>query len=164
MSNGALNTIPSDPIAPWVIALQRLRSLLKQLPNFNHLDYHYEWYNLLGLTHFSCFILVGGGCHPKSIHFIVILGCGMRLIGKTLLNVGAPEQAARKLRKSQLIGGRSIPRNCFMGGQETNCRINHLIFKITQKGKGLSLWFCPTPNYKDIESNLLTSFHTPWNK
>ena len=25
-----------------------VRPLLKQLPYFNHLDYHYEWYNLLG--------------------------------------------------------------------------------------------------------------------
>lgn len=56
------------------------------------------------------------------------------------------------------------PRNCFVGGQETNCRINHLIFQITQDGKVLSLWFYPTPNHKDIESKLLGSIHTQWNR
>lgn len=35
----------------WVIAPQLPRPLFKQLPNFNHLDYHYEWYKLLGAGH-----------------------------------------------------------------------------------------------------------------
>jgi hypothetical protein len=40
------------------------------------------------------------------------------------------------------------PRNCFVGGQETNCRINNLVFQTTQASKSLSLWFYSTAQHK----------------
>ena len=56
------------------------------------------------------------------------------------------------------------PRNSFVGGQETNCRINHLILQTTQASKDLSLWFYPTEEHKKIEEELLRTMNTPWNR
>ena len=56
------------------------------------------------------------------------------------------------------------PRNCFVGGQETNCRINHLIFQAVQENQRVSLWFYATAQYKKLESQLLQTVPTPWNR
>ena len=37
--------------------------------------------------------------------------------------------------------GTISPRNCFKGGQETNCRINNLILLTSKSGIELALWF-----------------------
>lgn len=60
--------------------------------------------------------------------------------------------------------GNISPRNCFIGGQETNCRVNNLIFNEAKLGSVLSLWFLETDNYKYIEQKLRNSMHPPWNR
>ena len=40
------------------------------------------------------------------------------------------------------------PRNCYKGGQETNCRINNLIYRDTKTGAGFELWFHPVEGDK----------------
>ena len=40
------------------------------------------------------------------------------------------------------------PRNCYKGGQQTNCRINNLIFVDAKTGVSLNLWFYPTESNK----------------
>jgi hypothetical protein len=50
--------------------------------------------------------------------------------------------------------GNISPRNCFVGGQETNFRINNLIFQQISAGLEISLWFFYTLNYKSIENQL----------
>ena len=67
-------------------------------------------------------------------------------------------------RRYNLGYGIISPKNCFVGGQETNCRINHLILQLIQTGKRLSLWFYPTAKHKEVESKLRASIHTPWNR
>ena len=56
------------------------------------------------------------------------------------------------------------PRNCFKGGQETNCRINNLILQETSQSNHLYLWFFETDDYKNIESPLLSNRNPEWNK
>lgn len=41
--------------------------------------------------------------------------------------------------------GNISPKNCFNGGQETNCRLNSLIYAEAQAESRLSLWFFHTP-------------------
>lgn len=59
------------------------------------------------------------------------------------------------------------PRNCFKGGQSTNCRINHLVLEATLKGNKLSLFFFETKTgaeASDLEAELIRSIGKPvWN-
>lgn len=60
--------------------------------------------------------------------------------------------------------GNISPRNCFAGGQETNCRINNQILHEAIQGNEISLWFFETEDYKSIEDILLSSNNPDWNK
>lgn len=60
--------------------------------------------------------------------------------------------------------GNISPRNCFVGGQETNCRINNLILDEARTGADVSLWFLQTSTYKLIEQALRRSKRPPWNR
>lgn len=89
--------------------------------------------------------------------------CGVYALvsGKEVMYIGECVDLSQRYNMGY---GTISPRNCFVGGQETNCRINHLVFEITKKRKRLSLWFYPTPNHKDVERILLASIRTPWNR
>ena len=64
--------------------------------------------------------------------------------------------------------GTISPRACFTGGQETNCRINNLIYRGTKIGAGFDLWFHPIVGGKQarltVESRLVAALRPPWNK
>lgn len=60
--------------------------------------------------------------------------------------------------------GNISPRNCFVGGQETNCRINHLVLSEGLRLKTVSLWFYATNKYKDIEERLRAATELEWNR
>ena len=60
--------------------------------------------------------------------------------------------------------GNISPRNCFIGGQETNCRLNNLIFNSAMKGKTISVWFHATEQHKQVESELRSSQDVEWNR
>jgi len=60
--------------------------------------------------------------------------------------------------------GNISPRNCFVGGQETNCRINNLILSAAVSGKNISLCFLKADNYKSIEAELRCQVHLDWNR
>jgi len=56
------------------------------------------------------------------------------------------------------------PRNCFVGGQETNCRLNNLIYQAANARRKISLWFMQTEDYKAVERKLLESVSPEWNR
>ena len=60
--------------------------------------------------------------------------------------------------------GNISPKNCYKGGQETNCRLNNLIYMATVSGERLSLWFFGTTNYKAVELELRQHLSPPWNR
>ena len=64
--------------------------------------------------------------------------------------------------------GQISPKKCFIGGQETVCRLNTLIFKSLDKGEVLSLWFHSVENNKAslnaVEHALIDSLQPIWNK
>jgi len=64
--------------------------------------------------------------------------------------------------------GAISPRNCFKGGQETNCRINNLILQAARRGEVLSLWFLPTLLSKservDLEWQVIRTLRPGWNQ
>ena len=64
--------------------------------------------------------------------------------------------------------GRISPRNCYQGGQETNCRINNLIYRESKTGTEFDLWFHPIDGGKHarlaVESELTGALKPPWNR
>ena len=60
--------------------------------------------------------------------------------------------------------GNISPRNCFVGGQETNCRINNLIYMEAVKSKSVVLWFYQTTMYKEVEDQLRRNQSLDWNR
>lgn len=60
--------------------------------------------------------------------------------------------------------GNISPRNCFRGGQETNCRLNNLIFLAAENGARVHLWFHKTPDYKTTELEILSIKQWQWNR
>jgi hypothetical protein len=60
--------------------------------------------------------------------------------------------------------GNLSPKNCFKGGQETNCRLNNLIYTAAQAKEHVSLWFFQTTDYKSIEAALRSALNPVWNR
>jgi hypothetical protein len=60
--------------------------------------------------------------------------------------------------------GNISPRNCFKGGQETNCRINKLIYNAAKNGDDISLLFLNTGNHRTIENGLILMNGPDWNR
>lgn len=60
--------------------------------------------------------------------------------------------------------GNISPKNCFEGGQQTNCRINHLILETVRNGGQVSLWVEETQDRKQREIELIEQCDPPWNK
>jgi hypothetical protein len=60
--------------------------------------------------------------------------------------------------------GQISPKNCFVGGRQTNCRINMLILEAARSGATVNLYFHPSSDHKALESMLLCrSDKPPWN-
>jgi len=59
--------------------------------------------------------------------------------------------------------GSISPRNCYVGGQETNCRINQAILQERKSGHSIELYFFPTQNYDYVETELIQHFKPRWN-
>ena len=55
------------------------------------------------------------------------------------------------------------PRNCYVGGQSTNCKMNKVVLEYFERGKGIHLYFYPTKDYKRVERELLSKMRTPYN-
>ena len=60
--------------------------------------------------------------------------------------------------------GNISPRNCYKGGQDTNCRLNNLIYSAASEGCKIDLWFHQTNNYKIVELELLALQKWLWNR
>jgi hypothetical protein len=56
------------------------------------------------------------------------------------------------------------PRNCFFGGQETNCRINSLVLEANNRGMRVELLFHETEWRHDLEASLIGTLSPEWNK
>jgi hypothetical protein len=73
-------------------------------------------------------------------------------------------ECASLSRRFNMGYGNISPRNCFLDGQETNCRINSLVHIFSTQGVELSLWFLRTNDYKSIEEALRMKLKPEWNR
>ena len=55
------------------------------------------------------------------------------------------------------------PRNCYVGGQVTNCKINAMILKEYLDGKKIYLYFYETIDYERVEQKLINGLNPPYN-
>ena len=55
------------------------------------------------------------------------------------------------------------PRNCFKGGQSTNCKVNHRILLAAQDGLAVRLWIRQTASPGPLEERLIAKLAPPWN-
>ncbi|WP_193368038.1 GIY-YIG nuclease family protein [Pelagibius marinus] len=64
--------------------------------------------------------------------------------------------------------GSISPRNCFDGGQPTNCRLNAAILVAVKKGQRLDLWFHATEGSREerqaAETRLIMDLRPVWNR
>jgi hypothetical protein len=60
--------------------------------------------------------------------------------------------------------GNISPKNCYKGGQETNCRLNSLIHQSVSVGSPVRLWFHQTPEYKALEADMRRQLRPEWNR
>ena len=59
--------------------------------------------------------------------------------------------------------GNISPRNCYLGGQSTNCKMNKVVLEYAKKNSPIRLYFYPTQNYKQVELELLRNISTKYN-
>lgn len=55
------------------------------------------------------------------------------------------------------------PKNCYRGGQPTNCKINRRVLDVTKAGGRVDLYFYPTSQRKAVEQELIARYAPPWN-
>lgn len=59
--------------------------------------------------------------------------------------------------------GNISPKNCYKGGQSTNCKVNKLILNTYKKGSKIELFFYETSNRFEIEETLIRKMKPLWN-
>ena len=59
--------------------------------------------------------------------------------------------------------GNISPKNCFVGGQTTNCKMNKVVLQKYSEGKKIDVYFYATPNYTAVEKELLDCVNTIYN-
>lgn len=101
------------------------------------------------------------------------IGRNVHQAGLYVLTVNeAPVYAGECVNLSKRWGpngyGGISPRNCYDGGQPTNCRINNKILVEARNGASLALWFLlfegSTDARRRAETELIQALRPPWNK
>ena len=82
-----------------------------------------------------CRIRITDGAFDEGVYLVTVDG-SIRYVGRC--------QDARQ-RWGQRGYGLISPRNCYNGGQLTNCKINHRVLEQAQAGRSIELWFMETP-------------------
>jgi hypothetical protein len=59
--------------------------------------------------------------------------------------------------------GTISPRNCYVKGQPTNCKINRRVLEVSQAGGRVDLYFYRTPERQTVEEQLIADCSPPWN-
>jgi hypothetical protein len=83
-------------------------------------------------------------------------------VGEKVVYIGECQNLSA--RYSETGYGSISPRNCFEGGQQTNCRINNLILQMARKRKLIELWFFETDDRMTVEAKLIQSLRPAWNR
>ena len=58
---------------------------------------------------------------------------------------------------------RISPRNCYKGGQSTNCKVNHAILQAALQKRTVELWIREMDEPRTLEAQLIRELNPPWN-
>ena len=59
--------------------------------------------------------------------------------------------------------GNISPRNCYVGGQSTNCKVNNYILLCAREDRRTDLWIYETSDAGPVEAKLIRELEPPWN-
>ena len=95
------------------------------------------------------------------------MGAGEHRSGVYVLTLnGSPVYAGKCVNLAKRWGpmgyGAISPKNCYIGGQSTNCKINHRVFEHASRGDTLELWF-HAGDPDALERNLIIGLTPAWN-
>lgn len=80
---------------------------------------------------------------------------------------GAPKYVGETVNLVERFGPRGYgvihPRNCYVGGQPTNCKINNKIYEAVQSGQTIDLYVHYSANHKAVEAGIRSAVRLPWN-
>ena len=82
-------------------------------------------------------------------------------VGEEVRYIGETQNLTRRYNMGY---GTISPKNCYKGGQETNVRMNNLIYSAALAGEVVSLWFHQTADFKAIEVALRLAHRARWNR
>ncbi len=99
-----------------------------------------------------CRFSVPDNIHEPGVYLLIVNG-DVKYVGET-------EDLSRRFNNGY---GTISPRNCYVGGQSTNCRINNLILGSASAGVSVHLQFRQTGDHKKLETELIASLSPPWN-
>lgn len=96
---------------------------------------------------------------------------GYEIFGVYALIVDGDQSSPRYIGKAENLAkrfnagyGNISPKNCFRGGQQTNCRLNTLIYHQLATGRRIDLWFALGGDTDTIERDLIGTYSPPWNR
>jgi len=75
--------------------------------------------------------------------------------------IGKTEDLGRRFNQGY---GNISPRNCYEGGQQTNCRINNFILNSLKENRKITLYFYETADLDNLEPQLIKELKPEWNK
>lgn len=87
-------------------------------------------------------------------------GVYLWIVDSQIINIGETNNLKRRFNMGY---GIISPRNCYIGGQSTNCKINKVVLDFYKQGKIISLYFYRTELHKQVELELLRKISTPYN-
>lgn len=96
----------------------------------------------------------------QSKNYWGVSGVYLMSDGKEILYIGQTENFQQRFDSGY---GNIAPRNCYAGGQNTNCKINTMILNKYISGERVCLYFFDTPDYNHVEHELIQMYQPPYN-
>lgn len=100
-----------------------------------------------------CRFRIPGDLHHEGVYALTVAG--------QVKYIGECEDLSRRFGPTGY--GSIQPRNCFVGGQSTNCKLNHNVLEAASQGRAVELRFCRTDDRRRLESAVLAQLRPEWN-
>lgn len=136
-----------------------IQQLIPECENEQVKEYHpqKEYSNREGLP----LLANGSGAFCRfCINAPAVSGVYLWLVDNQIIYIGETVNLKRRFNVGY---GKNSPRNCYMGGQSTNCKMNKVVMEYYKCGKPISLYFHQTEDHKYVELDLLKKIETRYN-
>lgn len=95
-----------------------------------------------------------------SINASAVAGVYIWVVENEIIYIGETSNLAIRFNRGY---GSISPRNCFVGGQSTNCKMNKIVMEYYERHTPVNLYFYETKRYKQVELELLCHYNTKYN-